>query len=534
MLLRNKRIYYPFWDIACCLLILLQAVGFVACSSDAPSNGENTSAPDGRYLRITLTMPAPDTRSNPTGGEYGDGEEAASYEECMIENLTLFIYRGSDGPNSSGETSVIYSLYVENDFTVNPDGSIEKTVLLENFLPQSGDRIIVAANYGNLSYLKNLREIRGYISDKSWEQDDSPATAHMFTMANAFNDDGVITTYEAGTDPPGSKDNPLKALVSLERTAAKIDIRFPESAVGNDLGLTYRADDSDDILYLVDILPVNVAQTPSRLLKCVTTGISDDYSCFSQYSFCGDEMLGTDGCQTNYVIEPKTALKTSSVSASDLSAWYGNTSIEYVNANYPALFAVSGGIVSRLSETRKDPYNSDCRRLTLTYANENTQHASMHKAEFLTGLLIKAIYHPATVYADANLTPLESYEPGTTFYRFIPHAENISNTPLCFSSLSEAEKYNNANPLLKGTITTFPDAVCYYHGSIRHSNAHNAVDTHLCHPMEYAIVRNNVYIISFLFTGPGTPTPQFDDPESLKINVYVRPWNLRHQSPILM
>lgn len=506
----------------------------VGCSSDEPFNieGEGEEG-SGRYLRIKLSMPS-HTRSNPIGGEYGDGEEWGTDAENLIENLTLFVYRSDAGLNGIPATPLRYSLYVENDFEYKDDGSVEKTVLLKDFAPEAGDRLIVTANFGNLSYFKTLGDLRGHIVHSSWRQDDSPATAHLFTMANAYNTDGVITMIDREDDPAGTKSNPMKAMVSLERTAAKIDICFPESAMGDDRGLAYTAAENNDKLYLYDILPVNVAQVPSRLLKCVTDNVSEDFSCFDRYAYCADEMLGINGCQTNYVIEPKTLLKNGNNTQNDFTAWYGETSIDYVKKNYEDIFAKRGGINSRFSEVRIDPANSSNRRLTLTYANENTQHASLHHSEYLTGLLIKATYHPSKVYSDAKLTPDDDYACGETFYRYTSHLPNQKSYSIFFSSQSAAEAYSELHPDETGTITPYPGGECYYHGSIRHSNAYDAWDNHLCHPMEYAIVRNNVYIISFIFTGPGSPTPEFDDPESLKVNVYVRPWNLRRQSTILM
>lgn len=525
-----------FWHcFRLCAIMMAAGISLVCCSSDEPSviDGENTSDASGKYLRISLSMPSSHTRSNPSGGEYGDGDEGGSDAENLINDLTLFIYRAAEGPNAAPATPVIYSLFVEHDFVQNEYGTIEKTVLLKDFVPQEGDRLIVAANYGNISYLKTLGDLRNHIAYHSWQQEGSPATARLFTMANAYMSDGRIVITDGDPYLAGSKDHPFNAVVSLERTAAKIDIKFPASSVKNNIGLDYEAG-ALDRLYLIDILPVNVAQTPSRLLKCVTDNTSEDFSCFGKYTFCADETLGSNGCQSNYVLEPKTSAKNGNTSLSVLSSWYGLTSVNYVNSNYDTLFELSGGLTSKAPEFRIDPADSDYRRLTLTYANENTQHASQHVADYLTGLLIKAQYRPGTVFANASLKPDDEYTEGTTFYRYVPHVRGSENIAACFSSFAEAEKYRDANPDENGTITCYPDAICYYYGSIRHSNAFDASDNHLCHPMEYAIVRNNVYIISFLFTGPGTPTPRFDDPESLRLNVYVRPWNLRRQSSILM
>lgn len=516
---------------ACIILFYWVALGFclASCSPDDPFAEEDADG-NGKYMRIVLSMPRP-TRSNPTGGEYGDGYDYYSEAEIKIDNLTLFFYKASDGPDGPSSTLIDYAIYVDSEFMQKPDGTIEKTILLKDFIPVAGHRVIVAANYGNISHIETLGGVRNFIAYDSWQQDNGPESATSFTMANAYNYDGVVAFKNGDRVLDGSADNPLSTSVTLERTAAKIDIRFPDSAIGDELGLDYKAGDKDSLI-LADILPVNIAQAPAQLMKCVTLAASDDLSCFNTYSFGGNENIDANGAQLNYVVEPKTAVKSTSTPQESLSNWYGKTSVDYVSSHYDELFAASGGIASRLAYAKSYADDKDYSRLTLSYANENTQHASLHLSRFLTGILIKAIYRPEKVFADASLKEDNSYSCGKTFYRYAP--DDNDDKAVCFSSLTEAEKYRDLQIGKYGHIETFENAVCYYHAFIRHSRADNVAGIHQCDPMEYAIVRNNVYILTLKFTGPGAPTPDFNNPESLILDVFVRPWNLRRQSTLLL
>ena len=80
-------------------------------------------------------------------------------------------------------------------------------------------------------------------------------------------------------------------------------------------------------------------------------------------------------------------------------------------------------------------------------------------------------------------------------------------------------------------ITKFADGICYYNVWLRHANVDS--NPHLTFPMEYGIVRNNIYRVGVSkVTGPGTPSPSKDGPEHIYLRIFAREWNLRTQPPI--
>lgn len=61
------------------------------CDNRREAGGEEPDAP--AYLKLTVAV-APQSRSNPSPGEEGDGREDGVRKENDIEDITLFIYSG--------------------------------------------------------------------------------------------------------------------------------------------------------------------------------------------------------------------------------------------------------------------------------------------------------------------------------------------------------------------------------------------------------------------------------------------------------
>ena len=109
--MKHKLLVY-----ACAAGCLLSA----ACSDELRTerdDGDGKPAEE-NYFRLTLHCPdakAPLTRSNPTGGENGDGYEPGQDYETRIDDLMLLFYRGTDGVNSPASTPVDKILYLDRD-----------------------------------------------------------------------------------------------------------------------------------------------------------------------------------------------------------------------------------------------------------------------------------------------------------------------------------------------------------------------------------------------------------------------------------
>lgn len=524
---------------------MVSALSLLTACKDDPDGGSIAVPDKGTYLLLKVNMPSSAaTRANPSGGDDGDGREEGKDYENKIDDLTVFFYEEdkdvSDnglGPDSRGATAV-KGFYVP-DVELSADD--ECVLPLGDFEPVPGrHRILVAANMGDLTSLVTLKDVRDYIVAAAWRSEGSgyPQECRGFTMASAYNDDGIVS----GGD--GTRLNPFRSAVTVERTAARIDFWFTDGNMegGSTDHLKYDVKEGGETLgtvYLENIVPVNLMQQGTWMFKRATVGTSGDYACFDNIKYCGREMTTPDSrmIPTNYVVEPHTILKTASPSEADLTAWYGNTRAGYIGSAYATAFAEEK---SRLANYlphwfahTEAGYSYD-RCVTLAYTHENTQHVSLYSSNYVTGLLLKATYLPAKVYRDAAAATVDAgYGKGMTFWRYTSTEKEMKErSALYFSSRAAAEGYAAAHVDSPYLITEYPGGVCYYSFWLRHANFES--DPHTPLPMEYAIVRNNIYRAGVEFRGPGTVKPELDDPYNIRFRVFVRKWYARIQPEIVM
>lgn len=514
------------------ILYTIAALTVASCSSEHDSPAVEEFGP-GAYVRVNIVMPTA-ARSNPSGGETGDGEEAGSANENNIENLNLFFYRSSDGPDAPDDTPVNFAVYVDDGMMHEADGSVSKIVSLGEYMPSTADRILVSANTGDLTSLKTLGDVRDHIVDSPWRAAEHTPDYTAFTMANASAFDGMLRFTDDKGDLDGSRGRPFGVSVTLERTAARIDLWLDNSTVPADKSRLEYTVSNNDRVALENIAVINSMAQGTYLLKRVTKSMTDDFACFDDLSVCGDERMNADGHTLNYVVEPHTAAKDGDTDEATLVDWYGDSRADYMEQNYASVFGSGTSLASYLPYSFVRSDGSGKRAITLAYTNENTQHINFHKAIYTTGLLLRTTYVPAKVYADAAATVVADFKAGDSFYRYRPAIlRDAAPTALYFADRQAAEDYRTAHPEDNATIADYPQGRCYYHLWIRHANVEND-GVHQCIPMEYGIVRNNVYCLRLNFNGPGTPAPTLRDPENVKAEIYVRKWNLRKQDPIIM
>ncbi|MCM1504117.1 MAG: Mfa1 family fimbria major subunit [Muribaculum sp.] len=548
-----------FSNILTCLSILALLTAVTGCSdTPGPDFGTENS---GAYLTIQIGS-ASRSRANPSGGEDGDGREPGIRHENEVSSLALFFYDDPEdkGLDADAATEFEHTSFIPVDLSLKEDRSTEYTIRLGDYKPEATHRIAVATNVEqSVMFVRNLGQLRQFLINDAWQAANSLADHDRFTMASASTKDGEIKVSDYSISDnltqlvDGSKEHPYRAAVSVERTAARIDLRFNASQVSTDLkdlpdtkdikapkalkySVTCKGADIADV-YLTHAIPVNSKQTASWLMKHLTYNTSEP-NCFNSLTVCADELL--DGRKpTNYVVEPLTTLKGS---ADNLASWFGNTRADYIEQNYDAIFDnEQRGLLSPwlgnsdlvVTETN-DTYD---RSMTIAYVNENTQPLSMHKRDYMTGLLFRAVYLPHKVYSDAEAKTQATYSPGQDFWHYRRTAVEMDEASnLYFSSSEAATAYSEAHPEDVSVITHYKGGVCYYHLWLRHANTDADINSadHECCPMEYVIVRNNIYRVGVSFTGPGNDRPNLTEPETANSSIFVRKWNFRRQPLILM
>lgn len=569
----NKNILHTVKGVAGCLLMASLAAGCAQEDIDtAPSGGGGMSASSYVSLSFASQQSTP-TRSNPTGGEQGDGQEKGQANENEIKSAVAFFYQGSgtDGVNSSGTTPIMAVATFNVGSPTEPGNGIDRTYTTT---PQQVDlddgtyNVLVVANPGAdwwTGQSLTLADVRNHIQTTAWTASGSDYSDFVMTSA-------ADATLTLNSNP---ENDPAKAEVNVERMAARLDYKAEASYTCTDPAYTGAT------VEITGAALVNNLTAGSYMLKRVASTVD------GVPTYLGNETPDA-GVQTNYVLDPWTAVKTSAnnsftiggevKTAEDLyGEWFGNLSQD---PNYWADYVQPGIEVSDGAETWQ----------RIGYTLENTTAAEEAGKRYSTGVVFKAKFHPQGV---ANYTDGETFFAyGTKIYASMEDMmagfygskfDDLDNITSCAtwgdvkqfitstlltndpsgynkylegladgkddtetvadaSSLTWSKymknecgysKDENGKVILdqNDKVTrialqpygtrTYEDATCYYTWWVRHSNDNDDTKKGI---MEYAIVRNNIYkltVNSVYSLGGEVP-----EEESLIVDVYVNDWLL--------
>lgn len=552
----------------------------------------------GNTLQLKLSVAA-GTRANPTPGHDGDGREHGSVNESSVKDLNLFFINDLNGLASSDAPDLMIKASIYADFTqdlVVKEDRIDNTVTvhvpLDTYTPQTGDHILVVANYGKALSLgagATVSDLADMMVSATLSGDptSSPYDCTDFVMAtaNATPGDGLVTVTGTGAD--GSTKT-FGCETFIERLSSRVDLWYKADNVKHDVNdaLVYNLenaiDDNGSKVYIEKIIPVNsVMPTGGTTSTSSVTGASTSSDLTSravymlkhlsvgeditQTTLCTEETgAGVSTVPTNYVVEPRTGSKQATPVESDLEAWYGDWRTANIKTNYANLFRTDGiNPFARHNEAVKanDDNPNVCtqagysfnRAMTLFYCNENTQLTEAQTADYVTGLAFEATYVPATVYSAFDATEPESgqltaatYTRGTTFWRVTLTTQDMKESEaVYFTDGTVADAYAGyitGKTGFPALVQEYVDGKCYYNLWLRHANTDisgtdnvwETTDPHETFPMEYGIVRNNIYRVGVGFTGPGTPEPELRGPRNIRYRIFVRKWFLREFPPVVI
>lgn len=573
----NKNILHTVKGVAGCLLMASLAAGCAQEDIDtAPSGGGGMSASSYVSLSFASQQSTP-TRSNPTGGETGDGQEKGQANEQANENeiksAVAFFYQGSgtDGVNSSGTTPIMAVATFNVGSPTEPGNGIDRkytTTPQQVDLDDGTYNVLVVANPGAdwwTGQSLTLADVRNHIQTTAWTASESGYSDFVMTSA-------ADATLTLNSNP---ENNPAKATVNVERMAARLDYKAEASYPCTDPAYTGAT------VEITGAALVNNLTAGSYMLKRVASTVD------GVPTYLGNETPDA-GVQTNYVLDPWTADKTSANNSFTIGGevktaeylygeWFGNISQD---PNDWAAYVQPGTEVSDGTEQWQ----------RIGYTLENTTAAEEAGKRYSTGVVFKAKFHPQGV---ANYTDGETFFAyGTKIYASMEDMmagfygsefadlDNITscttwgdvkqfiastlltNDPSGYNKYLEglaegkddSETVANASSLTwsnymlnecgyskdeNGKVVldqndkvtrialkpygtrTYEDATCYYTWWVRHSNDNDDTKKGI---MEYAIVRNNIYkltVNSVYSLGGEVP-----EEESLIVDVYVNDWLL--------
>lgn len=553
----NKNILYTVKGVAGCLLMASLAAGCAQEDIGTVPTGGGAMSPTS-YVSLSFASPqGTPTRSNPNGGETGDGLETGQDNENAITSAVAFFYQGNNGVNGDGTTQInaAVSFTVGNHTT--PGNGIDRTYTTS---PQQVDlengtyNVIVVANPGTdwwTGRSLTLADVRDYIQTTAWTASGSDYSNFVMTSA-------ADATLTLESNP---EDDPATAEVDVERMAARLDYKTTG---------TYTCDDPAYSGATVDITGaalVNNLTAGSYLLKRVADDVNS-----TNPTYLGDETADENGVATNYVLDPWTTNKSKGL----YGTWFMSGSAD---PNWWAGYVQPGTSVS-------DGWQR------IGYTLENTTTADAAGSDYSTGVVFKAKFYPkgvanyqngATFFALGNrlfasMEDMMTYVYGADFSQFDNKidactdwaalktfaASLLDNDPSGYKSflqgqdeaqdlaqvkeslkwkaymlnkcgysaslnnnvysvtLDQNEDTSTCEALQPYGTRTYEDATCYYTWWVRHSNDNDDTKKGI---MEYAIVRNNIYKLTVnSIYSLGGPVPGED--ENIILDVYVNDWLL--------
>ena len=521
-------------------------------------------------LNFTMAFAGQGTRAdNPTGGEAGDDTEAGLEDENKITSAVAFLYQSADGVNSTDNPTVTPVVF--NSVTLQDDGTY--TTSPERVTLPVGDyHIIVVANPGTEDWwttTTDLNALRTNVQKTAWATDGNGGYSDFLMSSES---DASLTL---ASNP---ETNPAKVNVDVERMAARIDYQAEGS---------FTCEDQSGSVEILGAAIVNDYTAGSYLIKRVADDVTGSNTAYLGDEVAGQNYVldpKTNGSKLSRDYKSGTYYPT----IIDHYGEFSETNIYYTSTNWWDKFVqpgtpitIDGETWNRIGYTMENTTPTDAQR-------ESTNTGVVFKAKFrpaegtvvgnydyannatffsYRGVLYASVedimhvfYGKAFDTFDDKIKKCSTFEDVEKFmkenlyendpsgyYRWLQDYIDNSMTInpdrmtwsdymlrwLGYSSTTENgvtkvtidQDVESTRMLLLdwggGAVSTYADATCYYTWWVKHSNDGKDETTG---PMEYAIVRNNIYkltVTSVAGLGGDVPggTPESGDDIVIRVNV---------------
>lgn len=488
------------------LLPFLLALLVTACKDDTlpASPAEEEEAGSGVYVSVVVNTGGSNASRVPTPGEDGDlPKQPGTGDENMVHDLTVFFL---DDDLNNATTINASAYFSEKEITPEASGNITRYTVqkeIEGLYVGNTYHVLVIANAGDLT--NEITDIEGLKNKTFNEVIVTHDTEQWFLMASE-KDSGEIEIRANN-----SEYNPTWVTVNVERMTARVDCAWKDKYevtsdnMSSDGGNSSQ-DEKDNVKILGAAL-VNRYVGNTYAFKRVTNGTD-----LSTVNYLGDETRenGTTGNASNYVLDPLTV-------PGKHNSHYTYYYMEYVNWDIENDFANPIGNIDVTSEQGGKTY------YCLSYARENINTtAQLSETDgiqrYATGIMFKAQYTPA------------GFPEGETFYRYMS-LNGSGLTLYTAEALMDAfpDTFTKENQSAWGDIEgcdVFLNGWCYYVYWIRHAEDNSGNIS----PMEYAMVRNNIYQLYVnSISQLGTPEPDSNVEEiNTEVHFQVKPWNIKN------
>lgn len=486
------------------LLLILLACANTGCKDDTFLIS-STEKEDGSGIYVSVMVNTGGSNvtkagTTPTPGESGDGSQHGEGDENKISDLVLFFFQGEEtedgtrlGINSSNPEKIeVTPLHFSNNELYGGSSTDKYDAVYYSATKEVGEMgLQIGQTYdvlvvANIDYdpvkapfeIKTLQDLQNAAFTDIMEKIESNNKFAMSSAVSEFNAKGGINsvTIEANN----SKNNPAVVRVDIERMVARIDCHINK-------GGTYQVKERpDDEVRLESFIVINkyIANVDlgnnnnyySYWFKRVAD--TDNLSTNPDITYLGDETT-SNNIASNYVIGPMTLTPPQIIDRTENFPY--DHSLYYYKNNHSDWEKNWISTTDLLNRSLISTHN-DVTYHFLDYVQENilpvdVLNQANGMAYYCTGIVFKAKYIP------------KDFTDGTTFYRykesFYTSLDEIKNV-IGNQSISE-------NNLSQFGITKYQNGICYYTYFIKH--AEDRDDTKVS-PMEYAIVRNNIYQVN--------------------------------------
>lgn len=362
-------------------LLALVVLIMAGCQEDDMPDGtkSGTKKLTDTYISIKLSGETkPQLRSNPTGGEDGDGSENGLDIENEIKDITVVFYKGND-ISSAANTIVSAVLHVGgNNILPGNITTIQKVQLEKDIY-----RVIVVTNVGNISGVlegKTVKQVADYLQKTPWTVTNGNVYS-AFVMSSA--EEVAINLTESTSEL-----NPAQLTVKVERLAARVDVIPNQGDNNTNVYSVIRNSETVAHVTITKVKLVNRLIAGTFLLKRVAGTIG------GTPLYLGDETLN-GGVQDNYVIDPWSSLKTmDNVTGNHFNITGGGSGTSPASALYEDYFDNN---FSFGDEDNIKSSGSGTDYYVLRYTQENTMDKDHQLNGYTTGVIFETVYVPSTV-----------------------------------------------------------------------------------------------------------------------------------------
>ena len=425
------------------------------------------------YINITISVSAgenPVTRA-PQGGEDGDGREHGFERENTVSGITVILYKGTGLNDASAKIDFIRYFTVTEANNLegrDPQGTTYNYQASETYRSEAryttGDQkiedeeldfkgtyhVLIVANKNIINdnckkgtlisdVLKlNINDIYS-VADADKAKPDQYQQFVMTSERDAIIDFNSMAPVQKEGVQNGLVYRVMKPLL-IERMSARIDYCTQGAVYDNNYnGYKYNlgSTDNDGFCVITKVTPFNIYNDQEYLFKRVSNNWTD---ATPTITYLGDEST------TNYVVDPKTANKDNSNTEQPV---YLSPIAEDMSSSYTqTMSSLSAG----QTFTDANGYNN----VIIAYPKENTLMPSSYLKKYATGIAFEAKY-----YANPSADPITR-----VYYHYLRHQGELSMGNYQahqWGDLIDTESTSSHDPLV---------------------------------PMNYGVVRNNIYRIS--------------------------------------